>query len=101
MPEKCGEPCAELQRLEHQFEEYQAQNGSSHQGIYDRLRTLETSDAVQDAKYDAIMQKLDALTAKVDALEAKPARRWDKLTETTLVLIVTAVVAFLLGRVGL
>jgi len=101
MPEKCGEPCAELQRLEHQLEEYQAQNSSSHQGIYDRLRTLETSDAVQDTKYNAIMQKLDELTAKVDALESKPAKRWDKLTETVLALVVTAVVAFLLGRVGL
>jgi len=48
-----------------------------------------------------ILDKLDALTGKVDDLEAKPARRWENLVEKAVWAVCAAVLALLLGRVGL
>ena len=101
MPERCNAPCPELMRLEHHVEELETQNSSSHQGIYDRLRALETSDAVQDANYTTIIKMLDDLTAKVSSLEAKPGKRWERIVENIIWTICAAVIAFLLARVGL
>ncbi len=101
MPEKCTEPCAELQRLEQQVQEFQAQNSSSHREMFQRLNALEKSDAVQEAQYKTILDKLDALTQKVEALEAKPGKRWESIAEKAIWAVAAAVIAFLLGRVGL
>lgn len=102
MLEKCGkESCLGLDKLEQQLEEYQAQNSASHRKIFERLRELEKSDAVQDTHYKNIEAKLGKLTRTVEELRGKPGRRWDRLAETVIVLLVTAIVAFLLGRLGL
>ncbi len=101
MPEKCTEPCTELQRMEQQVEELQAQNSSSHREVFRRLNELEKSNAVQEAQYKTILAKLDTLTQKVEALEAKPGKRWEGLVEKAIGAIALAVIAFLLGRVGL
>lgn len=101
MPERCSAPCQELTRLEHHVEELEAKNSSSHQVIYDRLRALETSDAVQDANYNTIIKMLDELTAKVGAMEAKPAKRWERIVENAMWAVFASVIAFLLARIGL
>ena len=69
--------------------------------MFDRLRTLETLSAVQENKLDTILKKLDEITAKVDALESRPAKRWEGLVEKSIWAVCAAVIAFLLGRVGL
>ena len=79
----------------------EAKNSSSHQVIYDRLRALETSDAVQDANYNTIIKMLDELTAKVGAMEAKPAKRWERIVENAMWAVCASVIAFLLARIGL
>jgi len=101
MPEKCTEPCAELTRLEQRVEEMQSKSSDSHREIFQRLNALERSDAVQAEQYRTILDKLGALTGKVDDLEAKPARRWENLVEKAVWAVCAAVIAFLLGRVGL
>lgn len=101
MPDKCNEPCAELTRLENNLEALRNQNNASHQGIYDRLRTLETASAVQKTQFDSIIDKLDNLTQKVDALESKPGKRWESIVDKAIWAILAAVLAFLLARVGL
>lgn len=90
-----------VSRLEEQLDEYQAQNGDSHREIFGRLNVLEKSEAVQEVHYTAIMAKLDNLTQKVELLEQKPARRWEGLAEKALWAVAAAVIAFLLGRLGL
>lgn len=108
MPEKCTEPCPDLDRLERQAKEWQRQNGEDHKEIRDRLTKLELTNAVQNERYDAILGKLeelskkhDSLTRKLEELEAKPGRRWESLVEKALWAVCAAVIAFLLGRVGL
>lgn len=54
------------------------------------------TDTMKDIKKD-----VTALGAKVDVLEAKPAKRWEALAEKALWAVCAAVIAFLLGRVGL
>lgn len=99
MSENC-ESCPVLPRVE-ALERANEQHGKSHREIYVRLGALETATAVQENKLDTILKKLDELTEKVEALEAKPGKRWEGLAEKALWAVCAAVIAFLLGRVGL
>lgn len=101
MPEKCMEPCADLTRLEQQVKDLQKQNGEDHKELRDRLTQLEKEEAVQLVQYKTILDKLDGLTEKVEALEAKPGKRWESVVEKAVWAVCAAVIAFLLGRVGL
>ena len=101
MPENCNpRDCPLTSRVE-ALERENERHTDTHKEIFARLNKVEQTNAVQNAQYKTILDKLDALTAKVEAMEAKPGKRWDKLAETALVVIATAVIAFLLGRVGL
>ena len=108
MPEKCTESCPDLARLERQVKELQRQNGEDHKEIRDRLSKAEITNAVQNERYDAILGKLeelsrkhDSLTRKLEELEAKPGRRWESLAEKAVWAVCAAVIAFLLGGMGL
>lgn len=108
MPEKCAESCAELTRLEQQVKDLQRQNGEDHKELRDRVTQLEKGEAVQAEQYKTILEKLDGLTqkhdalnSKLEALEAKPGKRWESIVEKALWAVCAAVIAFLLGRVGL
>ena len=108
MSEKCMESCPDLARLERQVKELQRQNGEDHKEIRDRLSRAEMTNAVQNERYDAILGKLeelsrkhDGLTRKLEELEAKPGRRWESLVEKAVWAVCAAVIAFLLGGMGL
>ena len=93
MDEKHSERSADLARLERQLQNLQRQSGEESRELRDRLGRAETTSAV--------MEKLDSLTRKVDALEAGPGRRWNGLTEKAAWAVCAAVIAFLLGGIGL
>ena len=108
MTEKCNEPCADMTRMEQQVKDLQKQNGEDHREICDRLAQLEKEDAVQLVQYRTILDKLDGLTqkhdclnAKLEALEAKPGKRWEGIVEKVVWALCAAVIAFLLGKIGL
>ena len=108
MPEKCNEQCADMTRLEQQVKDLQKQNGEDHREIRDRLAQLEKEDAVQLVQYRTILDKLDGLTqkhdclnAKLEALEAKPGKRWEGIVQKAVWAFCAAVIAFLLGKIGL
>ena len=69
--------------------------------MFKRIGDLERVSDVQENKLDTILKKLDELTEKVEALEAKPGKQWEGLVEKALWAVCAAVIAFLLGRVGL
>lgn len=94
MPDNCTDTCALAPRVE-ALEEANRQHRKAHEGMYDRIRALEKSDAVQDANYITIIENLDVLTAKVETLEAKPAKRWDGLVDKLIYLVAGAVVAWI------
>ena len=99
MHENCGD-CPVIPRVE-ALEEANRQHRKTHQGMYDRIRALETENAVQNAHWKNVDGKLDELTSMVRDLTGRAGKRWDKAMETILVAIVTGVVCFLLGRLGL
>lgn len=99
MYDNCNE-CPVLPRVE-ALEEANRQHGRTHEGMYDRIRALETENAVQNAHWKNVDSKLDELTAMVRDLTGKAGKRWDKAVETVLAAAVTGVVCFLLGRLGL
>lgn len=103
MAEKCTDnprDCPLIPRVE-ALERANEQHSATHREMFDRLRGLETLSAVQENKLDSILTKLDNLTGKVEGLETKPAKRWESIVEKALWAVCAAVIAFLLGRVGL
>ena len=48
-----------------------------------------------------IEQNVEKLDNKVDILEQKPAKRWEGVVEKIIMLLVGAVIAFLLSKIGL
>lgn len=107
MPEKCTDNCPLAPRVE-ALEKANEQHSTTHREIFARLNDVERDNAVQEAHYRAILDKLDALTARQDTfnqklneLEAKPGKRWESLAEKAIWAVCAAVIAFLLGRVGL
>ena len=99
MHDNCND-CPVLPRVE-ALEEANKNHSRAHEGMYDRIRALETENAVQNAHWENVDSKLDELTAMVRDLTGRAGKRWDKAVETILVAIVTGVVCFLLGRLGL
>lgn len=91
-----------VDRLEGEFDEYQAKSGAAHREIYGRLNALEKSSAVIDVQYKSIIDKLDRLTTKVDELEKKPGKSWETVMAALISAVVAGVAAYLLsgGAIG-
>ena len=101
MPEnKCAEACPLIPRVE-ALERANEQHSSTHREIFNRLNSVERDNAVQDAHYRAIDAKLDELTIMVKELSGRAGKRWEGLVEKALWAVAAAVIAFVLGRVGL
>lgn len=90
--------------------------------LEERVRTLETGqrkeaefrgsyyadqrnrikrDAELEVKISAMDEKLDKLVEWQEAQREKPGKRWETLAEKSLWAVAAAVIAFLLGRLGL
>lgn len=67
MTSDCNEcPMAErISILERRVENNERKSSDTHKEFYDRLRVLETKDAVRNEQYDTILDKLEGLTNSV------------------------------------
>lgn len=105
MPETCNpNDCpvsARVEALKDEFDRYRGNSSSTHKEMFDRISALEQSGAKLGAKLDGMDEKLDDITAKVNALADRPAKRWDSVVDKAIWAVLAAVIAFLLGRVGL
>ena len=105
MPENCSpNDCPVASRvdaLEKEFDRYRNNSTETHKQMFERIGSLEQGSTRLETKLDSIDEKLDELSATVKALVDKPAKRWDGLVEKALWAVCAAVIAFLLGRVGL
>ena len=101
MPEKCQETaCPYLYRIE-ALEDGQAREEKFRKAYYEERESRIERDAKLDAKVTSMDGKLDKVVAWQEAQQAKPARRWETLAEKALWAVCAAVIAFLLGRIGL
>ena len=101
MPENCNHKDCPLTSRVEALERENERHTETHKEIFSRLNKVEQDNAVQSEQYKTILDKLDTLTQKVEALEAKPGKRWESLAEKAVWAVCAAVIAFLLGRVGL
>lgn len=83
------------------LEDANKNHSRTHEGIFDRLRGLETENAVQNAHYNSIVGKLDELTDMVKELNGKSGKRWDSMVDKILWLIVGGLISLLLVGVGI
>ena len=89
MHENCGD-CPVIPRVE-ALEEANRQHSKTHQGMYDRIRALETENAVQNAHWKNVDGKLDELTSMVRDLTGRAGKRWDKAILTAKVLFIPTI----------
>ena len=101
MPDHCSPGDCPLEPRVSSLERANEQHGDTHREIFRRMNEVERANAVQDERYSVIDKKLDELSAMVRELSGKAGRRWDSLMEKAAWAVCAAVIAFLLGRVGL
>ena len=108
MDDKClidpQRDCLGLQKanmLERQMEKMQEQARDTHNKLFDRIRDPEKAEAARNEQYENIMGKLDKLIAWQEAEQAAPKKRWDSIKDKAIWAVLAAVIAFLLGRIGL
>lgn len=103
MPEKCTDnprDCPYLHRIE-ELEEGQEREEKFRKAYYAEREARIDRDARLDAKITVMDEKLDKLLLWQESQRDKPAKRWEALVEKALWAVAAAVIAFLLGRVGL
>ena len=71
------------------------------EGEHEVLHQLTTSVAVMAQQMETMNGSVEALSGKVDTLESKPGKRWDAIVDKAVWAVLAAVIAFLLGRIGL
>lgn len=62
---------------------------------------LATSVAIMAQKVDGTGRKVDALCADVQALKDEPAKKWRFVVEKSIYIIISAVIGYILARIGL
>ena len=100
--------CLGLQKaiaLEKQMSEYRTQARETHADMYRRIAALEQSGSAQEARYQAIMDKLTELSVRLNealaTIAALKEKRGESIADKAIWAVLAAVIAFVLGRMGL
>ena len=105
MPETCNpKDCpvsARVDALKDEFNTYRNNSSTTHKEMFKRIGDLEKAESAQEKHFEAVNEKLDKLIEWQENQREKPARRWDGIVEKAIWAVCAAVIAFLLGRVGL
>ena len=103
MPD-CEKNCvlaARVDRLEEDMKSEKENRQKTHSEIYDRLRKVESDQAVSRTKLDTITDKLDSLDGKMDTLLSKPGKRWEAIIAAVISAVVGGLIVFVLTKIGL
>lgn len=93
--------------LEHRLTEVEARSKSNTKRLdevekrQDDLEVLATSVSALAAREERVESDVKEIKADVKTLAAKPGKRWDGLVDKVVWAVLAAVIAFLLGRIGL
>ena len=71
------------------------------EGEHETLQQLATSVAVMAEQMKTMNTNVNSLACKVEHLEEKPGKRWDAIVDKMIWAVLAAIVAFVLGRIGL
>lgn len=92
---------AKAEMLEKQVDEYRRQARETHSQLFNRIRDLEKADAARNEQYKQIMEKLDQLLEWQNAQQNKPQAFVDDIKGKVVWAVLAAIIAFILGRIGL
>ena len=67
----------------------------------DDLETLASSVATLAAREERVESDVKEIKADVKSIAAKPGKRWDAIVDKVVWAVLAAVIAFMLGRIGL
>lgn len=102
MSENCtNSGCIGLKRLEEEVRDFRTQNSETHRQIFDRVRSLEQSDAVQRSEFKTINQKLDQVIVWQEQQKNRPRHLQERLIEGILLAVACAFVGYLLAQTGI
>lgn len=71
------------------------------ESVQESIHSLATSVAIMTEQMKSMNSSVHTLTDKVEELEQKPAKKWEGVVDKVLWAFLAAVIAFLLGRMGL
>lgn len=94
---ECENECPDLVTLKNQIDNHERRI-TKHGEEIDKLKIREATMSVTLSRIDQTVGKIDA---KLDIQEQKPARRWESLVTQIISLLVAAIAALVLAKVGL
>ena len=103
MPD-CEKNCvlaARVDRLEEDMKSEKENRQKTHSEIYDRLRKVESDQAVSRTKLDTITDKLDSLDGKMDTRLSKPGKSWEAVVAAAISAVVGGLIVFVMTKIGL
>ncbi len=78
---------------------------TAHGQEIDELREMLIADHADNRHRDETMRRIeskqDKLSGKIDTLLLQPAEKWNDATKTAVAVVVTAIVTWILSRIGL
>lgn len=97
-----------LRELEKDLNTLRKEHHEDNERLRRRLEVLELNGAVQQTKYETILEKLESLsstvanlTANVTTITQKPAKKWDDTVSQVIKFVVEAVLILVAVKVGL
>ena len=92
---------ARVDSLEKEFDRYRDGSSKTHKEMFERLNALEQDKTALTTRLEGMDAKLDKLVAWREVLDDKPNKLLDKLKESSIWLVLAAVIGVALGRLGL
>lgn len=92
---------AKLEARIESLEQWRDDSKKFHAAFYDWQREQIARDARLDEKLGSMEVSLSKLVTWQESEREKPGKRWDAVADKILMLVVGAVVAFLLAKIGL
>ena len=83
------------------LEEWRDKSSRFQADFYDWQREQIARDARLDEQLKSMNSNIAKVLARQESQQAKPARRWENMMDKVIWAVLAAVIAFLLGRVGL
>ena len=83
-----------------EFDRYRDGSGKTHKEMFERLSALEQARASMETMLESMDGKLDKLVSWREMQDDKPNKLLDKLKESSIWLVLAAVIGVVLGRLG-
>lgn len=87
--------------LAKEFDRYRDNSSKTHKEMFERLNALEQDKTALTTRLEGMDAKLDKLVAWREVQDDKPNKLLDKLKDSSIWLVLAAVIGVVLGRLGL